>query len=124
MYHRTAAQYCSFGNKPGNFRCALITIVWQTKLDVFLIPRVADLFDRLGKATVFSSIDLRHAYHWVRIHESDEQKTTFLTPHGLFEYLVIPIGLCNAPAMFPCLMNLTFSDLMCCMTIYLDDILV
>ena len=35
----------------------------QTKLDVFPIPRVADLFDRLGKATVFSSIDLSHAYH-------------------------------------------------------------
>ena len=35
----------------------------QTKLDMFLIPRVADLFDRLGKATVFSSIDLSHAYH-------------------------------------------------------------
>ena len=35
----------------------------QTKLDVFLIPRVADLLDGLGKATVFSSIDLSHAYH-------------------------------------------------------------
>ena len=35
----------------------------QTKLDVFRIPHVADLFDRLGKATVFSSIDLSHAYH-------------------------------------------------------------
>lgn len=60
----------------------------------------------------------------MRIREGDEQKTAFLTPHGLFEYLVIPIGLCNAPATFQRLMNLTFSDLMRCMTIYLDDILV
>ena len=60
----------------------------------------------------------------MRIREGDEQKTAFLTPHGLFEYLVIPIGLCNAPATFQCLMNLTFSDLMRCMTIYLDDTLV
>ena len=52
----------------------------QTKLDVFPIPRVADLFDRLGKATVFSSIDLSHAYHQVRIREGDESKTAFLTP--------------------------------------------
>ena len=37
---------------------------------------------------------------------------------------MIPIGLCNAPATFQRLMNLTFSDLMRCMTIYLDDILV
>ena len=49
------------------------------KLDVFPIPRIADLFDRLGKATVFSSIDLSHAYHQVRIHEVDEHKTAFLT---------------------------------------------
>ena len=52
----------------------------QTRLNVFPIPRVADLFDRLGKATVFSSIDLRHAYHQVHIREGDESKTTFLTP--------------------------------------------
>ena len=52
----------------------------QTKLDVFPIPRVADLFDHLGKAAVFSSIDLSHAYHQVRIREGDESKTAFLTP--------------------------------------------
>ena len=52
----------------------------QTRLDVFPILRVADLFDRLGKATVFSSIDLSHAYHQVCIHEGDESKTAFLTP--------------------------------------------
>ena len=52
----------------------------QTRLDVFPIPRVADLFDQLGKATVFSSIDLSHAYHQVCIHEGDEAKTAFITP--------------------------------------------
>ena len=52
----------------------------QMRLDVFPIPRVADLFDWLGKATVFSSIDLSHAYHQVCIHEGDESKTAFLTP--------------------------------------------
>ena len=51
----------------------------QTWLDVFPIPRVADLFDRLGKATVFNSIDLSHAYHQVCIREGDESKTAFLT---------------------------------------------
>ena len=68
------------------------------KLDVFPIPHIADLFDRLGKATVFSSIDLSHAYHQVCIREGDEHKTAFLTPQGLYEYVVIPIGLTNAPA--------------------------
>ena len=33
------------------------------KLDVFPLPRIADLLDRLGKAKYFSSIDLATAYH-------------------------------------------------------------
>ena len=52
----------------------------QTRLDVFPIPRVADLFDQLGKATIFSSIDLSHAYHQVCIPESNESKTAFHIP--------------------------------------------
>ena len=52
----------------------------QTRLDVFPIPRVADLSDQLGKATIFSSIDLSHAYHQVCIREGNESKTAFLTP--------------------------------------------
>ena len=51
----------------------------QTRLDVFPIPRVADLYDRLGKTTVFSSMDLSHAYHQVCIREGDKPKTTFIT---------------------------------------------
>ena len=63
-----------------------------TKLNVFPIPLIADLFDHLGKATVFSSIYLSHAYHQVHICEGDEHKTAFLIPQGLYEYVVIPIG--------------------------------
>ena len=49
----------------------------------------------------------------------------FLMPMGLFEYVVMPLGLTNAPATFQCLMNLTFQDLLYkCVTVYLDDILV
>ena len=91
---------------------------------MFLILQIADLFDCLGKAIIFSSINLSHAYYQVCIHEGNEHKAAFLTPQGLYEYVVIPIGLTNAPAMFQCPMNLSFTDLMWCMTIYLDDILV
>ena len=49
----------------------------------------------------------------------------FLMPMGLFEYVVMPLGLTNAPATFQVLMNLTFQDLLYkCVTVYLDDILV
>ena len=52
----------------------------QTRLDIFPIPHTADLFDCLGKAAVFSSIDLSHAYHQVCIHKGDEPKMAFSTP--------------------------------------------
>ena len=46
-------------------------------------------------------------------------------PMGLFEYVVMPLGLTNAPATFQRLMNLTFQDLLYkCIAVYLDDILV
>ena len=51
--------------------------------------------------------------------------TAFLTNEGLYEYVMMPFGLCNAPTTFQRLMNSTFSD--CTnefVTIYLDDILV
>ena len=50
---------------------------------------------------------------------------TFLMPMGLFEYVVMLLGLTNAPATFQRLMNLTFQDLLYkCITVYLDNILV
>ena len=97
----------------------------QTKLDVFPIPRIADLLDPLGRARFFSSVDLATAYHQIRIKQGHEHRTAFVTLHGLYEWIVMPLGLTNKPAMFQCIMNLTFSDMLHkCVCVYLDDILV
>ena len=96
-----------------------------THKDRYPLPLTKDLLDVPGKAWIYTKLDLRHAYHLVRIAEGDEWKTAFRTRYGSFEWCVMPFGLTNAPATFQHFMNDIFSDLLdTFMVVYLDDILI
>ena len=61
----------------------------------------------------------------MRLRDGEEWKTAFNTPSGHYEYLVIPFGLTNAPAVFQGLVNDVLQDLLnICVFVYLDDILI
>ena len=68
------------------------------------------MFDCLGEARLFSKLDLKTGFHQIRVGPENIEKAAFNTKYGQYEYLVLPMGLCNAPATFQILMKRIFAD--------------
>lgn len=119
-----AAGFFFVGEKDGSLRpCidfhGLNDITVKNK---YPLPLITSAFDIPQEATI---LDRRNAYHLVRIREGDEWKTAFNTHLGHFEYLVMPFGLANAPAVFQALVNDVLGDFIDrFLFVYLDDILI
>jgi hypothetical protein len=74
---------------------------------------------------VFSKIDLQSGYHQIKIRAEDIPKTAFTMRYGLYEYLVMSLGLMNALTHFMYLRNSVFMpELDQFVVVFIDDILV
>ena len=67
-------------------------LIRQTKKDVYPLPRIDDLLDKLSKAMCLSAIDLASGYHQVRLTLDACEKTAFVMQYGLFEYKFCHLG--------------------------------
>ena len=97
-----------------------------TRKDSYPLPRVDYIHSKLGNAKFLSSIDLRSAFWQIPLSAASRKKTAFSVPgRGLFEFVRMPFGLCNAPQTLQRLMDEVFGpELDPHVFVYLDDLII
>jgi hypothetical protein len=98
--------------KDGTMRMCIYYQALNKKIikNRYPIPHINELIDELHGVVFFSKIDLCSGYHQINIREQDIEKTTFRCHFGQFEFLFMPFGLTNGPAIFQSCMNHIFRD--------------
>ena len=94
-----------------------------TKSDVFPLPRIDNIMDKLVNCQYFTSIDLKHAFWQIPMREEDKEKTSFICGNRLWQYRRMAFGLKNSPATFQRCISLAIGENDYSLA-YLDDIIV
>ncbi|KAN0022593.1 hypothetical protein ACTFIU_004791 [Dictyostelium citrinum] len=78
--------------------------------DRYPIPDINEIWNQIKGSTVYSKLDMISGYYQIPIREDDKYLTAISVPQGLFEFNVMPFGLCNAPAVFQRTIHKIFKD--------------
>lgn len=91
----------------------------------FPLPRIDEILDQLGKAKIFSTLDLSQGFHQVMIDKKDREKTAFSTAFGHYQYKRCPFGLKTLPGFFQSMLNSILTGLqgVTCF-VYIDDVVI
>jgi hypothetical protein len=126
-----AAEYGSpvlFAKKPnGGLRFCVDyrAVNARSKKDVYLLPLISEILKQLGKAKIFTKLNVRNAFHRIRMNEASEDIITFRTRFSQYKYQILPFGLSGDSSIFQRYINSVFFpylDKFC--TAYVDDILI
>jgi hypothetical protein len=102
----SAAEYefpVLFAKKPNNglrFCVNYRAINARLKKNIYSLPLIFETFDRFGKAKLFTKLDVRNAFHRIRMNPGSEKITTFRTRFGQYKYQVLLFGFTGGPSTF------------------------
>ncbi|KAJ4781785.1 polyprotein [Rhynchospora pubera] len=96
----------------------------NTHKDQYSLPGINTILKKVGHSKIYSKFDLKSGFHQVAMAPESIEWTAFVVPGGLYEWLVMPFGLKNAPAIFQRKMDQCFAGTEDFIAVYIDDILV
>jgi len=114
----------SEGGMKNRVCAAFVKLNEQTAKDSYPLPNIHYIFDRIGRSKWFTTMDLLSGFWQVMIKPEHRHKTAFVTMRGLYEFVVMPFGLCNAPATFQRLMDaIVLPEYRSFIETYIDDLM-
>ena len=95
-----------------------------TVFDPQPMPKLDDIFNKLGKAKFISKIDCTKGFWQIPLEESAKEKSGFVTPFGHFQFNVMPFGMVNSGATFVRLMEIILEGLEDFSDAFIDDVII
>jgi len=111
--------------KDGKYRMAIDyrRLNQNTKKQVYFLPLISDILDRVGGKSIFTCFDFMSGFHQIGIEPDHIERTAFATFCGIYEFLRMPFGLCGAPCTFMKVMECLRKELSAAFLVYIDDVI-